>query len=89
VLAWKAAQRRIDVPYLDDLRHDGYLVAEPEEGPVFTVLDDGSIVMEFLTMHLAIRLTAADADALAAGVADARRREAETALDDSGLWPIA
>jgi hypothetical protein len=77
------------MPYLDDLRHDGYLVAEPDDGPVFTVLDDGSLVMEFVTQHLAIRLSAAEADALAAGVADARRREAEALTDDSGLWPTA
>jgi hypothetical protein len=75
------------VPYLDDLRRDGYTIAEPVAGPLFTVEDDGSLVMEFMDPHLAIGLSAAAADALASGVADARRREAETELDDSGLWP--
>jgi hypothetical protein len=36
---------------------------------------------------LAVRLTAATADGLAAGVEDARRRKAEAEIDDAGLRP--
>jgi hypothetical protein len=73
--------------YLDNLRHDGYLVAEPDAGPLFTVEDDGSLIMEWQAPRLAVRITADTADGLAALVAEARRREAETEIDDSGLWP--
>jgi hypothetical protein len=75
------------MPYLDDLRRERYLIAEPDKSPLFTVEDDGTLIMEFVAQHLAIRLTAADADGLAAGVADARRREAEALVDDAALYP--
>jgi len=73
--------------YLDNLRDLGYLVAEPQDGPTFTVEEDGTFIMEWQEPRLAVRLTAATADGLAAGVADARRREAEIEIDDAGLWP--
>jgi hypothetical protein len=75
--------------FLDDLRREGYVTAEPALGPTFTIDDDGSIVMEWPAPRLAVRLSAAAADGLAAGVADARRREAETEIDDAGLGPPA
>ena len=73
--------------YRDNLRDLGYLVAEPKAGPLFTVEDDGSLIMEWQAPRLAVRITADTADGLAALVAEARRREAETETDDSGLWP--
>ena len=72
--------------YLDHLRDLGYLTAEPQEAPTFTVEEDGTLVMEWQEPRLAVRLTAATVDGLAALVADARRREAETEVDDTGLW---
>jgi hypothetical protein len=72
--------------YLNDLRSQGYLTAEPDGGPLFTVEEDGTLVMEWQEPRLAVRLTAATVDGLAALVADARRREAETEIDDAGLW---
>ena len=73
--------------YLDNLRDLGYLVAEPKASPQFTVEDDGTLIMEWQAPRLAVRITADTADGLAALVAEARRREAETETDDSGLWP--
>ena len=48
--------------------------------------EDGTLAMEWQEPRLAVRLTAATVDGLAALVADARRREAETEVDDTGLW---
>ena len=73
--------------YLDNLRDLGYLVAEPKAGPHFTVEDDGTLIMEWQAPRLAVRITADTADGLAVLVAEARHREAETEIDDSGLWP--
>jgi hypothetical protein len=73
--------------YLNDLRTEGYLTCEPNGAPTFTVEDDGSLIMEWQEPRLAVRLTAQTADGLAAGAADARRREAELEIDDAGLWP--
>jgi hypothetical protein len=73
--------------YLDDLRDLGYLVAQPDAGPTFTVEDDGSLVIEWQAPRLAVRLPAQVADNLAADLADARHREAEGFVDDAGLWP--
>jgi hypothetical protein len=73
--------------YLDNLRDLGYLVAEPKAGPQFTVEEDGSLIMEWQAPRLAVRITADTVDGLAALVAEARGREAETEIDDSGLWP--
>jgi hypothetical protein len=73
--------------YRDNLRDLGYLIAEPADPPTFTVEEDGTLVMEWEASRLAVRLTAATADGLAAGVEDARRREAEAEIDDAALWP--
>ena len=73
--------------YRANLRDLGYLIAEPTDPPTFTVEDDGALVMEWGTSRLAVRLTAATADGLAAGIEEARHREAETEIDDAGLWP--
>jgi hypothetical protein len=43
--------------------------------------------MEWQAPRLAVRITADTVDGLAALVAEARGREAETEIDDSGLWP--
>jgi hypothetical protein len=72
--------------YLDDLRREGYVIVTPEDPPLFTA-DGGGFVLEFGGSRLAIRLSAATVDALPARVANARRREAEMEIDDSGLWP--
>src|SRR5664280_1909815 len=58
--------------YLDNLRDLGYLVAEPKAGPLFTVEDDGTLIMEWLAPRLAVRITADTADGLAARVAATR-----------------
>lgn len=73
--------------YRDNLRDVGYLVTEPQYPPTFTVEEDGSFIMEWRSPMLAVRLTAATADGLAAGVEDARRRKAEAEIDDAGLRP--
>jgi len=74
--------------YLEDLRrYDGFLTVEPKEPPLFTVEDSGDVIMEWPTQRLAVRLTAATTDGLAAGIEEARHREAETEIDDAGLWP--
>ena len=73
--------------YLDHLRDLGYLTAEPQEAPTFTVEEDGTLVMEWQEPRLAVRLTAATVDGLGASLDDARRREAEALIDDDTIWP--
>jgi hypothetical protein len=73
--------------YLDDLRREGYLVAEPQDAPTFTVEDDGTLVIEWQEPRLAVRLIAAAADGLAAGIEDARHREGAAEIGSAGLWP--
>ena len=73
--------------YLEDLRREAYMTVEPDEAPSFTVEDDGSLILEWQTPRLAVRLTAQVADSLTAYLADARHHEAETFVDDAGLWP--
>jgi len=74
--------------YFDDARRsEGYTVCEPQGPPLCTVDDDGSIVMEWETSKLAIKLSSEVADGLAAAIAKARATEAELEVDDAGLWP--
>ena len=74
--------------YLADLAtQTGYLIVEPRGGYTFTALEDGGLAMEFPQSHLAVRLAGPDAfAALDLAIADAQRREAETEVDDAGLW---
>jgi hypothetical protein len=73
--------------YRDNLRDLGYLVTEPQHPPTFTVEEDGSFIMEWRSPMLAVRLTAATADGLAALVADARAGEAAAPVDDAAPYP--
>jgi hypothetical protein len=70
--------------YLDDLRREGYLVAESQDAPTMTVEEDGRLVMEWEAQRLAILIP--DVGALVAGIEEARHREAAALVDDSGLW---